>query len=186
MSRAFWQEVLRYWMWFLKVSFVSKIRPRNFASFTTFIGVFPRRMLGSGKKTYCWWKWIQTVLEVENLKPFLDTHFWTRFTHSCIPLSTLFNVFPLRHKTKLSTNKEQSVPFKTALTMLLILMLKRAGDKMLPCGTPISCSCSLERVEPTLTPKKRSDRKLWINLGRWPLKPRFQRSARMPCFQVVS
>ena len=34
----------------LKVSFVSKIRPRNFASLTTFIGVFPRRMLGSEKK----------------------------------------------------------------------------------------------------------------------------------------
>ena len=47
--------------------------------------------------------------------------------------------------------------------MLLILMLKRAGDKMLPCGTPISCSCSSERVEPTLTLKERSDRKLWIN-----------------------
>ena len=29
---------------------MSKIRPRNFASLTTFIGVFPRRMLGSGEK----------------------------------------------------------------------------------------------------------------------------------------
>ena len=162
---------------------MSKITPRNFASLTTFMGVFPRRVLGSGKekkKTYCWWKWIQTVLEVENLKPFSDTHFWTLFTHSCIPLSTLFNVFPLRHKAKSSTNKEQSVPFKTALTMLLILMLKRDGDKMLPCGTPIYCSCSSEGVEPTLTLKERFDRKLWINLGRWPLKPRSQRSARMP------
>jgi len=92
---VFWQEVLRYWMSFLKVSFVSKITTRNFASLTTFMGVFPRRMLGSGKKTYCWWKWIQTVLEVENLKPFSVTHFWTLFTHSCIALSTLFNVFPL-------------------------------------------------------------------------------------------
>ena len=50
-----------------------------------------------------------------------------------LALSTLFNVFPLTHKAKSSTNKEQSVPFKTALTMLLILMLKRAGDRMLPC-----------------------------------------------------
>ena len=74
-------EALRYWMWFLNVRLVSKIRPRNFASLTTFIGVFPRRMLGSGKKTYCWWKWIQTVLEVENLKQFSDTHFWMLFTH---------------------------------------------------------------------------------------------------------
>ena len=128
-------------------------------------------MLGSGKNSYCWWKWMQTVLEVENLKPFSDTHFWTLFTHSCIALSTLFNVFPLTHKAKSSTNKEQSVPFKTALTMLLILMLKRAGDRMLPCGAHISCSCSSERAKLTLTLKERSDRKLWINLGRWPLKP---------------
>ena len=37
--------------------------------------------------------------------------------------------------------------------MLLILMLKRAGNRMLPCGTPVSCLCSSERVEPTLTPE---------------------------------
>ena len=76
------------------------------------------------------------------------------------PLLNAVNVFPLTHKAKSPTNKEQSVPFKKALTMLLILMLKRAGDRMLPCGTPISCSCSSERVEPTLTLKERSDRKL--------------------------
>ena len=29
---------------------MSKITPRNFASLTTFMGVFPRRMLESGKK----------------------------------------------------------------------------------------------------------------------------------------
>ena len=31
------------------MSLLSNIRPRNFASLTSFIGVFPRRMLGSGK-----------------------------------------------------------------------------------------------------------------------------------------
>jgi len=92
-----------------------------------------------------------TVLEVENLKPFSDTHSWTVLTHSCIALSTLFNVVPLTHKAKSCTNKEQSVPFKTALTMLLILMLKRAEDRMVPCGTPTSCSCSSDKVEPSLT-----------------------------------
>ena len=30
---------------------MSKTTPRNFASLTTFIGVSPRRMLGSGEKT---------------------------------------------------------------------------------------------------------------------------------------
>ena len=29
---------------------MSKITPRNFASLTKFMGVFPRRMLGSGEK----------------------------------------------------------------------------------------------------------------------------------------
>ena len=48
-SRAFWQKDWIYCTWFLKVSLVSKMRQRNFASFTTFIGVFPRRMLASGK-----------------------------------------------------------------------------------------------------------------------------------------
>ena len=37
-------------MRFLKVSLLSKIRPRKFVSLTTFIVDFPRRMLGSGKK----------------------------------------------------------------------------------------------------------------------------------------
>ena len=34
------------------MSLVSNIRPRNFASLTTFIDVFPKRMLGSGKKRF--------------------------------------------------------------------------------------------------------------------------------------
>ena len=39
-------------------------------------------------------------------------------THRCIAISTLFNVFPLKHKAKSSTNKEQSIPSKTALTIV--------------------------------------------------------------------
>ena len=50
---------------------------------------------------------MQTALEVKNLKPFFDTHSWMLLTHSCIVLSTLFNVFPLTHKAKSSTNREQ-------------------------------------------------------------------------------
>ena len=73
--------------------------------------------------------------------------------------------------TKSPMNKEQSIPFKTAL-MKLTLMLNRAGDRMLPCGTPISCLCSSDRVELTLTLKECYDRNLWINLERWPLNPR--------------
>ena len=37
---------------------------------------------------------MQTVLEVENLKLFSDTHSWTQLAHSCIALATLLNVLP--------------------------------------------------------------------------------------------
>ena len=47
--------------------------------------------------------------------------------------------------------------------MSFIWMLKRAGDRMLPCGTPISCSCSSDNVEPTLTLKCRWDENLSIS-----------------------
>ena len=41
-------------------------------------------------------------------------------------------------RAKSSTNNDASKPFKTDLTILLILRLKRIGDNMLPRGIPIS------------------------------------------------
>ena len=70
--------------------------------------------------------------------------------------------------------------------MLCIFMLKRAGERMLPCVTPISCSCSSDNFEPTLTLKCQWDKNPSIKCGRWTLKPKSQRSERMPCFHVVS
>ena len=72
-----WQEVLRYWMWFLKVSLVSKIRPRNFASLTTCIGVFPKRMLGSGRKK-------QRTVDGNEYRP---SWRWRTWSHSQTPTS---------------------------------------------------------------------------------------------------
>ena len=92
---------------------------------------------------------LHIIFEVENVKPFSHTQSWMLLMHNNLPVHT-----------KSSTNKEQSVPFKTALTMLLILMLNRAGDRMLPCGPPTPCFCSSDRVGPTLTLKEHSDRKL--------------------------
>ena len=60
---------------------------------------------------------MHTVLDVENFNPFSKIYFWTLFTHNCIALSTLCNNLPRTHKAKSSTNKEQSVPCKTALTI---------------------------------------------------------------------
>lgn len=70
-------------------------------------------------------------------------------THRCTTLSTflstLFKDLACIHRAKSS------------------LMLKRTGDRMQPCRTSISCSCSSDRVEPSLALNERSGRKLWIN-----------------------
>ena len=63
---------------------------------------------------------------------------------------------------KSSTYKEESVSL-THLTMLLILILNRVGDRMLPCGTPCSCSKISDNVEPIRTLKDLSDKKFDIN-----------------------
>ena len=135
----------------LNVIFKSKFSVKDKTKELCFFDYFYRRF--SQKNVRVWGKnkknkklWKKALLMEMNtdrlrggeLEAVFRHHFWTLFTHSCIALSTLFNVFPLTHKAKSSTN----VPFKTALTMLLILMMKRAGDRMLPCRTPISCSCS--------------------------------------------
>ena len=57
---------------------------------------------------------------------------------------------------------------------------------MLPCGTPISCVKSLEKVLPTRTLKTRSDKNSDINMGNRPRSPASNKSCKMPYFQVVS
>ena len=74
----------------------------------------------------------------------------------------------------------------THLTMLLILILNRVGDRMLPCGTPCSCSKVSDNVEPIRTLKDLSDKKFDIKLGNRPLRPISCKSFMMPCFHVVS
>ena len=67
----------------------------------------------------------------------------------------------------------ESVSFNTDLTILLMLILNRAGDRMLPGGTSISCACSSDKVDPTRTLNTRSDRNPSMKMGRVPLKARF-------------
>ena len=50
--------------------------------------------------------------------------------------------------------------------MLLILILNRVGDNILPCGTPCSCSKVSDNVEPIRTLKDLSDKKFDIKLTR--------------------
>ena len=74
---------------------------------------------------------MQTVLLVENLKPFLETQSFTLFTHSYIRLYACGRNFARIQRTKSSSNNDASKPLKTDLTILLILRLKRIGDASL-------------------------------------------------------
>ena len=131
-----------------------------------------------GKNPFYLQKSIHTVVEGENVKPFSETELWTLLTPNCIALSTLCTDLPRTHKAQSPTNKEESVPFNTDLTIFLILMLKRAGERMLSWGTPISCSCRSDMVEPTRTLKSRSVRNPSMKMGRLPL-PRDQKECRV-------
>ena len=111
-------------------------------------------------------KCMQTVLLVENLKPLLKTQSWTLFTHSCISLCACGRNCARIQTAKSSTNNDASEPFKNDFPILLILRLKRTGDKMLPWGTPISCSYVSDRVNPAQTWNEQSMGQIPINEGR--------------------
>ena len=70
--------------------------------------------------------------------------------------------------------------------MLLILILNRVGDMMLPCGTPCSCSKVSDNVEPIRALKDLSDKKFYIKFGNRPLRPISCKSFMMPYFHIVS
>ena len=72
------------------------------------------------------------------------------------------------------------------MSMLFIFTINSVTDKILPCGTPISCGWESDNDEPTLTLNCRSSRKLDMKMGKRPLKSMSYRSNKMPCFQVVS
>ena len=111
---------------FWKITCGQKTSSRNVASVTTCPVEFSDQKRGSpvDKSVY--------ILFL-NFKPFTCIHVRTLFIQSCIALSTLRNDVPRAYKANSSTNKEKSVPYITDLTMLFILMLKRTGDRMLPC-----------------------------------------------------
>ena len=76
-------------------SLESNITPKNLAWFETFIGwLFTWR---EGCKTWFLflWKWMHSVLVMENLKPFSSTHFWIPLMHNCNWRSTPAKVLPL-------------------------------------------------------------------------------------------
>ena len=70
--------------------------------------------------------------------------------------------------------------------MLLILMLNKVVDRMLPCGTPCDSPNESDKVDPTRTWIDRSSRKLSKKCANLHLIPSSCRSRNMPYFQVVS
>ena len=120
-----------------KSKFGVKNQAKEFSIFHYFnMCFFPRRMLGFGKNPYCCRKWMQTISEAENLKPFSDTQSLTLLTHSYRALSNLFKDLPHTHR------------------VLLTLMLNRAGDRMLPCGIHISSIVQLRQNGPQSNPER--------------------------------
>ena len=59
--------------------------------------------------------------------------------------------FDLQQMRKSSMYIEPLTPKFKHFTMLFIFILNKVTDTMLPCGTPISCSCSSESVVPIRT-----------------------------------
>ena len=146
------------------------ITQRNLASVPTLIAVLSSKIDGSATCLRWLQKCMPTVLLVDYLKQFLETQSRTLFTHSCINLCACGRNFARIQRAKSTTNNHASKPFKSDLTVLLILRLKRIGDKILPWGTPISCSYVSDRVEPALTWNSRWDRNPSTKVGKWPRK----------------
>ena len=62
----------RVQIWYLvfKGELCVKIRAKEFFFFYYFNGHLSQKAV-----QVCWWKWMHTIFEAENLKPFLDTQF---------------------------------------------------------------------------------------------------------------
>ena len=76
--------------------------------------------------------------------------------------------------------------FKT-LARLFILILNNVTERILPWGTPISCSWISEWIELTLTLNYLSDRKFEIKVGSLPFNSISKKFFfKMPYFYVVS
>ena len=142
---------LKCLMWGLNVNFLSKIIPRNLC--TSAIGISVYFSLRKGSLCILWrlQKCIHCVLFWENLKPFLIVQLFILFKHCWSWRSVVLICLDLQQIRKSSTYSEPSTAKFKYFTMLFIFMLNKVTDRMLPCGTPISCSCSSETVVPIRT-----------------------------------
>ena len=137
---AFKHLAFRFHRWGMKLSLLSNVMPKNFASLITGIVMLLMIRIGSKWVLCKLQKWMQTVLVLENLKPFSSAHVCNLFRHCCSCLSIDLICFDRQQAEKSSTNSELSVPGFIQFTMPLIFKPNRVTDNMLPWGTPISWS----------------------------------------------
>src|SRR5208282_582828 len=162
---------LRYAMCGLKVSLLSKIRPRNFVSFTTGMEFPYSFRSGSGCRMSYRQKCMHTVFVLENLKPFSFAQRSILLRQCCSCLSTRFMERERKQMRKSSTYSEHRMLAGKHATMLFIFSKKSVTDRMQPWGTLISCSKVSERCEPIRTRKFLLAKKFEIKAGMRPLRP---------------
>ncbi|KAL3875022.1 hypothetical protein ACJMK2_037963 [Sinanodonta woodiana] len=90
-------------------------------------------------------------------------------------LNNMLNILPIAENTRLTADEAMNTDIIDSVNDSDIPIDNSSvnvTDKILPWGTPISCWCISERVEPTRTLNSLSERKLEIKEGRRPLRPR--------------
>jgi hypothetical protein len=114
---------------------------------------------------------MHTVFDCENWNPFSSSHFWIPLRQRCIWRSIDIRLFERKHIQKSSTYSDPFTPAGKQLIILFIFNMNNVTDKMVPCGTPISCSYESEKQEPTRTRKHLSFKNLQIKSGNRPRNP---------------
>ena len=121
-----------------------------------------------------------------NLKPFIIAHLFILLMACCSWRSAVRIHLDVEVLYKCSMNKNLSSPGFRQFEMLLIFMLKRVTDSILPWGTPSSWFWMFDRVEPIRTRNFQSERNALIKFGSLPFNPILCRSFMIPYLQVVS
>ena len=133
-----------------------------------------------------WQKCMHWVFVLEILKPFIIAHLFILLMPYCSWCSAVHIYLDVEVMQKSSTNKYLSTPGFRQLMMLLIFMLKRITDSILPRGIPSSWFWMFDRVEPTRTRNFLFERIAFIKFESLPFNLMFCRSFMIPYLQVAS
>ena len=161
----------KHWMCGMKESFLSKITPRNFYWSMTGISDPSRFNEGLSCIFLNWQKCMHWVFVLEILKLLIIAYLFILLMPCCSWRSAVRTYLDVGVMQKSSTNKYLSTSRFRQLVMLLIFMLKKVTNSMLPWGTPSSWFWMFDRVEPIRTRNFLSKRKALIKFGNLPFDP---------------